>query len=141
MRISREFETLEIKRGCIALASIDLSHTRIIRIPMSSFSESGIETILLPRLLEEIGYEAFSECHSLTEIEIPPSVTSILGRAFSNCSMLRRLRVYDTLEQVDEDILYDDSEENTDLVIDMGDLRHHRHKFPIDLKHLCLILV
>ena len=132
----RELETLgnQAFAGCIYLDSIDLSHTRVTRIPMSCFSESGIETIFLPPQLEEIGDEAFSECHSLAEIEIPHRVTQLLGSTLSNCSMLRRLRVYDTLEEVDEDVLNDDTEQNTDLVIDMGDLRDHRHEFPIEFE-------
>lgn len=40
----------------------------------------------------DIGDYAFAECHSLTSVKIPGSVTSIAGNAFSSCAWVR---VYD----------------------------------------------
>lgn len=44
-------------------------------------------TVVLPEALEVINEFAFIDCSSLTNIDIPPSVTTIKRSAFSNCGI------------------------------------------------------
>jgi len=64
--------------------------TSITKIEDRTFKSSSLQTITLPTSIKEIGWEAFSDCESLTTITIPESVTKInFGQnAFSGCANL-----------------------------------------------------
>ena len=56
---------------------------------MSAFWRcSQLTVVNLSKGLEEIGVNAFSECASLHEISIPPTVNEVKDRAFYWCSQL-----------------------------------------------------
>ncbi|WP_037272814.1 leucine-rich repeat domain-containing protein, partial [Ruminococcus flavefaciens] len=46
---------------------------------------SGVESIVIPKSITEIGHYAFADCTSITNGYIPEGVTSIGNYAFSNC--------------------------------------------------------
>lgn len=55
------------------------------------FRNSGIESILLPSSLKEIGAYAFADCKNLCSITIPKSVHYIGNRAFWRCTSLAQI--------------------------------------------------
>lgn len=52
------------------------------------FSGLNVDQVILPEGLLEIGSQAFSNCNSLTTIDVPESVTSIESGAFRYCDNL-----------------------------------------------------
>ena len=55
----------------------DLSKTKITKLPASTFVYAGIEEVLLPVTLKEIGSQAFLKTSQLKTIEIPENVSTI----------------------------------------------------------------
>ena len=47
----------------------------------------------MPEPLKTIGYGAFYECKSLSEITIPENVTSVGSSAFQNCDALTKAEI------------------------------------------------
>ncbi len=70
-----------IKSGCTSIGSY----------AFQSSSTNYIESVSLPDTLRTIGAYAFFLCKSLTEINIPSSVTNIYYFAFDGCSALEKL--------------------------------------------------
>lgn len=70
-----------IKSGCTSIGSY----------AFQSSSTNYIESVSLPDTLRTIGSDAFFLCKSLTEINIPSSVTNIYYFAFDGCSALEEL--------------------------------------------------
>lgn len=64
---------------CRNLKQIDLSHTKITKLPTGTFAYTGVERVLLPMGLKEIGSQAFINTSRLEMIEIPENV-KIIGR-------------------------------------------------------------
>ena len=56
-----------------------------------AFSESKLTSISLGSGLKSIGYEAFKNCDSLTEITLPEGVTKISSYAFAECHKLKSI--------------------------------------------------
>ena len=70
------------------------------------------EKIILPQNLKTIGKNAFMDCNSLTNIEIPGSVTSIENSAFKGCSKSLTTII------VDADNTIYDSRDNCNAIIE-----------------------
>ena len=51
----------------------------------------GLETIVLPDTLQDLGYKTFAGCTSLESINIPESVTEIGENCFHGCSGLKEI--------------------------------------------------
>ncbi len=60
----------------------------ITRIGEFAFSRSGLQSIHIPEGVTKIGYGAFYHCESLSDVQIPDSVTDISGYAFENTPFL-----------------------------------------------------
>lgn len=54
---------------------------------------SSLTQVNLPETLTSIGENAFYDCSSLSQIELPSSLTSIAQSAFSNCSALENINI------------------------------------------------
>ena len=67
---------------CYNLKKADLSKTKITKLPASTFVYAGIEEVLLPVTLKEIGSQAFLKTSQLKTIEIPENVSTIGQEAF-----------------------------------------------------------
>lgn len=52
----------------------DLSQTKLTKLPASTFVYAGVEEVLLPATLKEIGAQAFLKTSQLKTIEIPENV-------------------------------------------------------------------
>lgn len=79
-----------IKSGCTSIGSY----------AFYSLSTNYIESVSLPDTLRTIGSNAFWLCKSLTEINIPSSVTNIYYFAFSGCSALEKLTLSEGLKTI-----------------------------------------
>ena len=62
---------------------------------------SSLTSIEIPSSVTSIGTYAFSGCSSLTSIEIPSSVTSIGTYAFSDCSSLTSIEIPSSVTSID----------------------------------------
>lgn len=70
------------------LESVDLSETKIKKIPISCFAYCyNLKEVKLPKSLEEISVSAFEATHSLREITIPENTTCIKNFAFHNSGL------------------------------------------------------
>jgi len=87
---------------CEALKEIVLSQG-LVKISDETFSNSGLESIVIPDSVQEIDYWAFQDCISLTSITIPDSVTTIGSRAFEKCKNLKTITVGTGLESISND--------------------------------------
>ena len=52
------------------------------------------------KALETIGYSAFQNCYSLTEVTIPENVTSIGSEIFKNCTSLKKVNLNNALKEI-----------------------------------------
>lgn len=69
-----------------------------------AFSEcSSLTSIEIPEGVTEIDEYVFCGCSSLTSIEIPESVTSIGASAFSGCSSLTSIEIPEGVTSIEED--------------------------------------
>lgn len=59
--------------------------------------------------VKTIGVGAFMECNSLTEVELPKTVTSIQESAFENCEYLEKLSVQDNMSANAAPLVYGDN--------------------------------
>ena len=67
---------------CRNLKKADLSRTKLTKLPASTFVYAGVEEVLLPATLKEIGAQAFLKTSQLKTIEIPENVRTIGLEAF-----------------------------------------------------------
>lgn len=65
----------------------DLSRTKLTKLPASTFVYAGVEEVLLPATLTEIGAQAFLKTSQLKTIEIPENVRTIGLEAFRESSI------------------------------------------------------
>ena len=61
---------------------------------------TGIETIVLPQSLKEIGRAAFSNCEALNYVNIHSGITKIDSDAFSNCVNLKAISIPDSVTSI-----------------------------------------
>ena len=102
-------EVVEIKplifRNHPELRMIDLSKTNVKNLLTKTFFEcKNVYEIKLPNTLEVIGYQAFSNCNSLEDLEIPDSVIEIMPGAFEECSSLVQLRVPSNIKKIEMNV-------------------------------------
>lgn len=62
--------------------------TGIEKIPNFAFFDGGLKSVEIPETVTEIGGDAFSNCHSLSEVTLPSKLISLGESAFFNCSSL-----------------------------------------------------
>lgn len=103
---------------CRNLKKADLSRTKLTKLPAGTFVYAGVEEVLLPVTLKEIGAQAFLNTSQLkmleipenvriigleafresgiTTVKLPNSVTTIEQRAFYYCPELTEVTTYGT---------------------------------------------
>mgnify|MGYP002518047305 CR=1 FL=1 len=75
----------------------------VISIGKEAFSECfSLTSINIPSSVKSIGKEAFGDCSSLTSITIPSSVTSIGENAFWGCESLTSITIPTHITNIDE---------------------------------------
>ena len=85
-----------------SITELDLRYN--LKLKSLSCQDRQLTTVLLPNTLTAI---AFSGCSSLTEINLPASLTSIGEHAFNGCSSLTGIHLPDDLTSIGESAFYD----------------------------------
>ena len=81
--------------------TIDGKNYKVTVIGESAFSSKSLNTVALPKWLEEIGESAFSSNYDLVAIELPNSLKTINDYAFSGCR-LASLTIPSSIEYIGE---------------------------------------
>lgn len=74
-----------------SLKSIDLSLTAVDDLRDCTFTDTGLESIVLPASLKYMGWSVFDGCRSLTSLTFPAGMTYIGPYAFQDCTSLTKL--------------------------------------------------
>ena len=95
-----------------------------------AFSDcTSLTSVEIPNSVTSIGNYAFSDCTSLTSVEIPNSVTSIGRSAFSGCSGLTAVEIPNSVTSIGERAFYGcsglTSVEIPNSVTSIGDFAFH----------------
>lgn len=96
-----------IKNSMPNLISLDLSKAISYALPDYQFaSRYTVVDIILPEILQSIGYNAFENCYHLEKIELPATLTTIRSWAFINCHNLKTLVFPASLNSIGEGAFY-----------------------------------
>lgn len=87
--------------GCKKLKSIDLPNS-LEEIFSSAFSNSGLESITVPELLDYVPYGFVSQCFDLKEVRLPEGIKRIANYAFMDCKSLTEIDFPNSLEEIGE---------------------------------------
>ena len=93
-----ENETLTIS-GTGELSFVRMTHRPV--------GWESVKRVIIERGITSIGTYTFSECKSLSSIEIPNSVTSIGAFAFWSCNSLTSIEIPDSVTSIGESALGD----------------------------------
>ena len=66
----------------------------------NAFYFCGIDSLVLPQSLEELGDSAFFKCTNLIDAELPPKIKKIGKWAFHGCSRLKTLTIRHDPEEI-----------------------------------------
>lgn len=95
-----------IREELTALKSLDMGNADVTVLPERALAETGIEAIVLPKGLKEIGNSAFYNCTSLKSITIPSTVQSVGIGAFYGCEQLETAIIEADLTEIPELMFY-----------------------------------
>jgi hypothetical protein len=76
-------------------------------IERDAFYESGLESVVLPTTLTELGYDAFGYSTKLTELTIPEGVTTIGDYILDYCTALKTLHIPASVQSIGQRITND----------------------------------
>ncbi|MCL7752319.1 leucine-rich repeat protein [Polaribacter sp. Z022] len=102
-------------QSCTSLTSISLP-TSLEKINESSFEASGLTSIVIPNLVEEIELFAFRDCRNLTNVTMGNSVTSVGISSFQRCIKLETVSLSNSLEEI-KNRAFQECYKLTDIVI------------------------
>ncbi len=86
--------------GCDALREIDFEEG-ITAIPGSIFANTGLESVIIPDTVTNIGQRAFANCKKLSYVHLSENLQSLGNYAFLNSIMLKEINVPKTLTDID----------------------------------------
>ena len=88
-------------------ATINIQKRGTVSIESYAFSDCySLTQINIPDSVTSIESYAFSDCYSLTQINIPDSVTSIESYAFYDCHSLTQINIPDSVTSIGESAFY-----------------------------------
>ena len=86
-------------RFCTSLKEVNLPDS-LIHIGNLAFADTGVETILFPSNLKEIGESAFYSCENLKSIAFNKKLSKIGAGAFKDCKNLKELNLPSSLRRI-----------------------------------------
>ena len=94
--------TQKLRLGLFSnLKEINLPNSLVEIADCSFMSNRKLQKIIFGKKTKIIGTNAFSDCTSLTNIELPETVEQIQDGAFSECSRLKRIVLPKNLKEID----------------------------------------
>ena len=72
----------------------------VTRIDNCAFSDSSLETVVIPSGVSEIGESAFQGCNSLENVALPTSLRVIDSSAFAGCENITSIALPNTLDTI-----------------------------------------
>lgn len=99
-----EFKTIDGFSCCPKLSAFEIPFS-VAKIADSAFYESGLESIIIPSMVEEIGKYAFWKNQALTDITIMPGNTSLKidEEAFYYCNNLEEVLLPERVSVIEDD--------------------------------------
>ncbi len=85
-----EFIRTDLFGDCTSLQNVNLSNN-LKGIGSGAFANTGIQNIVIPDSVTEIGDNAFNGCGKLTEVYIPSGVQSVGNGAFGDCGAVENV--------------------------------------------------
>ena len=80
---------------------LDLSNVNATKLGRHTFSQfTALQSVKLPKTLQELGSHAFSGCHTLKKVEFPEGLKIIGSNAFDHCDSIRRVTFHEGLETI-----------------------------------------
>lgn len=90
---------------CKSLKVVDLSKaTKLTTIQTEAFYNSGIETIILPSSVANLGRGVFEDCANLKSVDLGDSLRTLNRATFSGCASLTDVKLPSTLRQIGSDV-------------------------------------
>jgi len=87
-------------RYCSDLSKVTISDS-VQEIGSSAFSDTAIESIIIPESIESLAPDVFYNCRNLTDVQLPQTLNSIEPYAFGNCSSLEEITIPDSVERIE----------------------------------------
>lgn len=92
-------------KNCTSLAKLEAPGLRVIK--NGAFTNTGFTQLNIPDGVQEIDYNAFSECQKMTKVEIPGSVTNMEDGCFAKCSTLEEVQFDGGMEKIPKECFSD----------------------------------
>lgn len=87
--------------GCLDLKNVIIPD-RLSNCGNYCFADSGLTSITLPDGVKNLGYGAFSDCASLSKVQLSKGLSSIQAQTFANCISLKSITLSSGISKVSE---------------------------------------
>lgn len=84
---------------CSSLRNIEIPES-VTSIGVYAFSQSGLESIVIPNSVNTIAYNAFANCQNLLTVKLPESITQISFDLFKQCTKLQKIEIPSSVEVI-----------------------------------------
>ncbi|KAL7716021.1 Leucine rich repeat protein bspa family [Entamoeba marina] len=100
-----EFKYIEYTEDDINKYGINIPHG-VTNLKERLFEGSDIETLTLPNTVKHIGYNCFSRCFNLKQIELPNSIISIGSNCFDHCTSIQTISIPQSVQTIGYNCFY-----------------------------------
>ena len=87
--------------GCTGLTDIEIPNS-VTELDDSAFGGTGIKSLNIPGSIKAMGWDVFSNCQQLEEVDISYGVEKIGWGAFSNCEKLKKVTIPNSVIEIGE---------------------------------------
>ena len=87
--------------GCTGLTDIEIPNS-VTELDDSAFGGTGIKSLNIPGSIKVMGWDVFSNCQQLEEVDISYGVKKIGWGAFSNCEKLKKVTIPNSVIEIGE---------------------------------------
>ncbi len=106
IKIGKGIKTIPYRTcfGCESLKTIDFGNAE--EIGQAAFYQSGVESIVLPKTLKELGVAAFAACYNLKSVK-SNGLIYIAYQAFASCSALKDVSLNEGIKNIYAEVFRD----------------------------------